>query len=764
MISRRLSEVLAYAVKEARKRRHEYVNVEHIFYAILHDRTGVDIIEGCGGSVENLKIKVESFFDQRIERLPEGRENTFRQTNGFRRVIHRAVDHVRSAEKSEVGISDVIASIFLEKESWAAWFLSQEGITRFDALSYISSGVGDGVNDIPGDDGARAQGESKEQGRVDFLSAFTTELVEKARLKLLDPVIGRESELQRTIQALCRRRKNNPIYVGDPGVGKTALAEGLALRVASGDVPDSLSDMKIYSLDMGGLLAGTRFRGDFEKRLKGILTALEQQDNAALFIDEIHTIVGAGAVSGGSMDASNILKPAIASGKLRCIGSTTYEEYKSHFEKDRALARRFEKIEISEPSIHETYLILKGLRSCYEDHHRIKYTDRALKAAAELSAKYINDRYLPDKAIDVIDDAGSCARLLKSSRRKKIHPSDIEKIVARMAKIPAITVSSSDRNHLETLGQRLRNVVFGQDAAIDFLVTAIKRSRAGLETPDKPVGSFLFTGPTGVGKTEVAMRLAQILGVKFLRFDMSEYMEKHAVARLIGAPPGYVGYEQGGLLTDSVRKSPYAILLLDEIEKAHPDLFNILLQVLDHATLTDNNGKKADFRKTLVIMTSNAGSREMSQATIGFGTDGRDSKFKGKKAVEKMFSPEFRNRLDGVIAFNSLTKEVMGQIVDKFIADLNAQLAEKKISLDVTPAARAWLGKKGYDPAYGARPLVRVIQSDLKDGISDEILFGSLKKGGHVTVDCKDDALVFLYGLHGSHGRRGEALARKSPG
>ena len=744
MISRRLSEVLAHAVKEAQKRRHEYVNVEHIFYAILHDREGVDIIEGCGGNVENLKNSVETFFDQRIESIPEGRAHIFRQSNGFRQVIHRAVDHVRSAEKSEVEISDVIASIFLEKESWSAYFLSREGVTRFDALSYISSGVGDGFNHIPGEDGAH--GKSKEKSKADFLGIFTTELVEQARLKRLDPVIGRETELERTIQALCRRRKNNPIYVGDPGVGKTALAEGLALRVAAGNVPDILSDMKIYSLDMGGLLAGTRFRGDFEKRLKGILTALENQDNAALFIDEIHTIVGAGAVSGGSMDASNILKPAIASGKLRCIGSTTYEEYKSHFEKDRALARRFEKIEISEPSIHETYLILKGLRPHYEKHHDIKYTDKALKAAAELSAKYINDRYLPDKAIDVIDDAGSCARLSKSSRRKKIHPSDIEKIVARIAKIPAITVSSSDRSQLETLGQRLGKVVFGQDQAIDYLVTAIKRSRAGLETPDKPVGSFLFTGPTGVGKTEVAMRLAELLGIKFLRFDMSEYMEKHAVARLIGAPPGYVGYDQGGLLTDSIRKSPYAVLLLDEIEKAHPDLFNILLQVLDHATLTDNNGKKADFRKALVIMTSNAGSREMSKQTIGFGMDESDSSFKGKKAVEKIFSPEFRNRLDGVIAFNSLTKEVMEQIVDKFIADLNAQLSEKNISLDVTPAARAWLGEKGYDPAYGARPLVRVIQSDLKDGISDEILFGALKKGGHVTVDCKDDALAYLYG------------------
>ncbi|VEN74776.1 ATPase and specificity subunit of ClpA-ClpP ATP-dependent serine protease, chaperone activity [Candidatus Desulfarcum epimagneticum] len=749
MISRPLSEALGHAVEEARKRRHEYVNVEHIFYAILHDPSGVEIIEACGGDVESLKRALEDFFDRRLDRIPEGEEHSFRQTNGFRRVIQRAVEQVRSAQKSEVEVSDALASILLERESHSVYFLNQEGITRMDVLDYISSAAWGAhfenrrraLNAPPGRTSSPGRRPGSKNSRGDFLADFATELVEKAAAGELDPVIGREAELRRTIHALCRRRKNNPIYVGDPGVGKTALAEGLAGMAARGDLPGPLSGIKIYSLDVGGLVAGTRFRGDFEKRLKGVISQLEGEKNAILFIDEIHSIVGAGAVSGGSLDASNILKPAIASGRLRCVGSTTYEEYKNHFEKDRALARRFEKIEISEPSVSDAYRILKGLRSRYEAHHKIQYTDASLKAAAELSAKHINDRYLPDKAIDVIDEAGARVRISKP-HRKKIHPSDVEKTVALMARIPAITVSSSDRKILETLEERLKGVVFGQNKAIESLVMAIKRSRAGLEAPDKPVGSFLFTGPTGVGKTEVATRLAGLLGAPLIRFDMSEYMEKHAVARLIGAPPGYVGFDQGGLLTDGVRKSPHAVLLLDEIEKAHPDLFNILLQVFDHATLTDNNGKKADFRKTLVIMTSNAGSREMTRPSMGFGSNSYDPEFKGKKEVEKIFSPEFRNRLDTVVSFNPLTGAVMERIVDKFIDELNAQLAKKKIVLKTTPAARKWLAKKGYDPVYGARPLAREIQRHIKDPLADDMLFGDLKKGGNVTVDCQNDKLV----------------------
>jgi ATP-dependent Clp protease ATP-binding subunit ClpA len=568
------------------------------------------------------------------------------------------------------------------------------------------------------------------------------ELAEKGKL---DPLIGRGAELQRTMQVLCRRRKNNPVFVGDPGVGKTALAEGLAQKVYHGEVPDLLKDMRIYSLDLGGMLAGSKFRGDFEQRLKGVIKELQQRENVILFIDEIHTIVGAGATSSGSMDASNILKPVLATGEIRCIGSTTYEEYKNHFEKDRALSRRFEKIELSEPSIAESVQILKGLRSRYEEHHGIVYTDSALKSACELSAKYLNDRFLPDKAIDVIDEAGAFIRLTGGGHRKKINPTDIEKIVAKMARVPTVSVSTPDKAKLETLENRLKSVVFGQDAAITALVTAIKRQRAGLGHPEKPVGSFLFAGPTGVGKTEVARQVAMNLNVEFMRFDMSEYMEKHAVARLIGAPPGYIGFDQGGLLTDTVRKHPYSVLLLDEIEKAHPDLFNILLQVMDHATLTDNNGKKADFRNVIMMMTSNAGSREMSSATIGFGDPSKDASRKGKRAVERYFSPEFRNRLDGIISFNGLTPEIMEQIVDKFMTEFAVQLTPKKVELAYTDAVRTWMATKGYDPQYGARPLGRVLQAEIKDALADQILFGRLVKGGKVKIDLKEDKLIFEY-------------------
>jgi ATP-dependent Clp protease ATP-binding subunit ClpA len=547
------------------------------------------------------------------------------------------------------------------------------------------------------------------------------------------------------MQVLCRRRKNNPVYVGDPGVGKTAMAEGLAQQIAKGDVPDLLKDVEIFALDLGGMLAGTKFRGDFEQRLKGVIAELKKKPKAILFIDEIHTIVGAGATSSGSMDASNILKPVLTSGDIRCIGSSTYEEYKNHFEKDRALSRRFEKVEIFEPPINETVKILKGLQSRYEEHHGIVYTEASLKAAAELSAKFLNDRYLPDKAIDVIDEAGAFIRLSGGSTRKKINPADIEKIVAKMARIPTQSVSTSDRSKLENLGDGLKRVVFGQDDAIQALITSIKRSRAGLGTPGRPVGCFLFTGPTGVGKTEVTRQVARILGVEFIRFDMSEYMEKHAVARLIGAPPGYIGFDQGGLLTDGVRKHPHCVLLLDEIEKAHPDLFNILLQVMDHATLTDTTGKKADFRNVMLMMTSNAGTREMSQNTIGFGDVDKDTASKGKVAIERMFSPEFRNRLDEIINFNSLDLDIMEKVVDKFMLELNDQLVAKKVFLTISDPVRTWLAKKGYDPKFGARPLVRVIQTEIKDALSDQILFGKMQKGGQVHIDLKDDKLVFEY-------------------
>ncbi|MEW6672929.1 MAG: ATP-dependent Clp protease ATP-binding subunit ClpA [Thermodesulfobacteriota bacterium] len=742
MISKELSATLGFAVREAKKRRHEYVCIEHVLFAILYDNTGKEIIEGCGGNVENMKQALEDFFVDRLESIPEGDEYVLQQTVGFQRVIQRAVNQARSAEKQEVAVGDVLASIFLEKDSNAVYFLTLEGITRFDVLNFISHDLPKAPQ-VPG--GFVKTDKSEKPKKSDPLEMFTVDLVERAESGKLDPLIGRELEMERTIQVLCRRRKNNPVFVGDPGVGKTAMAEGLAIKISKGDIPELLKNVRIYLLDLGALLAGTKFRGDFEQRLKGVLAGLKKKKDAILFIDEIHTVVGAGATSSGSMDASNILKPALTTGDLRCIGSTTYEEYKNHFEKDRALSRRFEKIEIAEPPVSDSIKILRGLKSCYEDHHGIVYSDQALKAAVELSAKYINDRYLPDKAIDVIDEAGAFVRLSGSPRRTKIHPSDIEKIVAKIARIPTRNVSTSDKAKLETLEERLMQVVFGQDDAIRSLVTSIKRSRAGLGIPDKPIGSFLFTGPTGVGKTEVARQVAFLLGVQFLRFDMSEYMEKHAVARLIGAPPGYIGFEQGGLLTDGIRKHPHSVLLLDEIEKAHPDMYNILLQVLDHATLTDNTGKKADFRNVMVMMTSNVGSREMSSQTIGFGDAVYDTESKGKKAIEKFFSPEFRNRLDAIINFNPLTVEIMERVVDKFIAELNDQLAAKRVVLNISAKTRTWLAKKGYDPRFGARPLARLLQTEIKDNLSEQILFGGLEKGGKVFVDIQNDRPAFHY-------------------
>jgi len=744
MISKELSTTLGFAVKEAKKRRHEYVCIEHMLLAILNDGIGMEIIEGCGGNVENLIHSIEAFLDDRIESIPENTEYVLQQTIAFQRVIQRAVNHVRSAEKSEVTISDILASIFHEKDSHASHFLRAEGLTRLDVLNYISHNVSDTLFK-QGQGGFARTGKDIKKKKADPLELYTTDLVHMAACDMLDPLIGRAHEIDRTMQVLCRRRKNNPIFVGDPGVGKTALAEGMAQKIQKGDVPRILKDIKIFSLDLGALLAGTKFRGDFEQRLKNVIAALKEKKGAILFIDEIHTIVGAGATSSGSMDASNILKPVFATGELRCIGSTTYEEYKNHFEKDRALSRRFEKIEVPEPPVLETIEILKGLRSRYEEHHGIKYTDQALETAVELSAKYINDRYLPDKAIDVIDEAGAFVALSGASRRKKIHTSDIEKIVAKMARIPTVSVSTSDKTKLETLESRLKKVVFGQDSAIASLVNAIKRSRAGLTTPGKPIGSFLFTGPTGVGKTEVAKQVAYHLGVQFFRFDMSEYMEKHTVARLIGAPPGYIGFEQGGLLTDAIRKHPHSVLLLDEIEKAHPDLFNILLQIFDHATLTDNNGKKADFRNVIVMMTSNAGAREMSSQSIGFAESKFHAKDKGKKAIENLFNPEFRNRLDGIIYFNPLTVEIMKKIVDKFMKELNEQLAAKNAKVTISGKVRTWLAKKGYDPRYGARPLTRFIQVEIKDILSDKILFGELIKGGKISVGLQKEKLTFTY-------------------
>jgi ATP-dependent Clp protease ATP-binding subunit ClpA len=745
MINKELSATLGFAVLDAKKRRHEYVCIEHLLFAILHDAVGIDIIENCGGSVDHLKEALENFFKTRMDPLSEDSDYLLQQTVGFQRVIQRAVNHARSSGKDDVCVSDILVSILSEKDSHAAYFLKTEGLSRINILYYLSHGTTKDFTKAVHTDSDRTEKDETKQKKRDPLELFTIDLVRRAAIGKLDPLIGRDVELERTIQVLCRRRKNNPVFVGDPGVGKTAMAEGLALKISSGRVPDLLKDMKIYSLDLGALLAGTKFRGDFEKRLKGIIDSLEKKKNAILFIDEIHTIVGAGATSSGSMDASNILKPFLSTGELRCIGSTTYEEYKNHFEKDRALSRRFEKIEISEPSVDQTFKILKGLRKAYEKHHGISYTDSSLKAASELSAKYLNDRYLPDKAIDVIDEAGAYLRLKGSSRRKRIHTKDIENIVVKMARIPSLRVSSSDRTDLERLEDRLAGVVFGQNEAVKLLVTSIKRSRAGLGRPNSPTGSFLFTGPTGVGKTEMARQLAIMLGVNFLRFDMSEYMEKHAVARLIGAPPGYIGFDQGGLLTDGIRKQPYSVLLLDEMEKAHPDLFNIMLQVLDHATLTDNNGKEADFRKVIIIMTSNVGSREMASHTIGFGDSKFDVEGKGKKAIESFFTPEFRNRLDGIINFNPLGVEIMERIVDKFIAGIKDQLAAKKVSISLSNSARRWLAENGHDPRYGARPLDRLLQTEIKDILSDQILFGRLEKGGEVHIDLKDNKLMFAY-------------------
>ena len=745
MISKELEGTLNTALKEAKSRRHEYVCLEHLLYALLQDKDASTAIINCGGDIDRLRKGLEEFFQTHLETLPGGSDHQPQQTLSFHRVLQRAVIHAQSAEKKEINGGNLLIAMFREPDSYAVYLLQEQGITRFDLVNYISHGISKIAAAEEWSQSEEEQSEEeKPDRRVKPLEAFAVNLVAKAQQGNIDPLIGRDDEIERTIHVLCRRRKNNPIYVGDPGVGKTALAEGLALKIHHAEVPDVLKNAVIYALDMGALLAGTKFRGDFEARLKGVLAGLKKLPNSILFIDEIHTIVGAGATSGGSMDASNILKPALASGELKCIGSTTYHDYKSYFERDRALARRFQRIEVPEPSQDEAYKILEGLKPHYEKHHGVHYSTGAIRAAVQLSAKHINDRKLPDKAIDVIDEVGAAVKIQPADKRKKsIGAKDIERIVAKIAKIPPRSVSTSDKEQLQNLDRDLKLTVFGQDTAIDTLTSTIRLSRSGLGHPEKPIGCFLFSGPTGVGKTEVAKQLAHTMGIEFIRFDMSEYMEKHTVSRLIGAPPGYVGFDQGGLLTDAINRNPYAVLLLDEIEKAHPDLFNILLQVMDHAALTDNNGKKADFRNIILIMTTNAGAREMSGAPLGFGA--RSNAGKGKEAIEKMFSPEFRNRLDAMIVFNSLSMDIIERVVDKFIIELDHQLNEKKVFLQLTVKARRWLAEKGYDPSFGARPMARLIQNEIKRVLADEILFGRLQSGGKVEVDENEGKLAFTY-------------------
>jgi ATP-dependent Clp protease ATP-binding subunit ClpA len=738
-INEDLNHILRAAYTEAKVRSHEYLTPEHILFASLFFDAPREIIRKCGGDIDHLRDKLEDFFKSKLPQVSN--DNAPLQSVGFQSVMDRAVWHTSSAQKPELDISDVLISIFDEKESNAAFFLQNEGISRLDLLNYISHGVSVIPGDQPADAPARKEDKAPPESKI--LASFTTELVQKAINGELDPLIGREDIIERTVQVLCRRYKNNPVHIGEAGVGKTAITEGLAQRIARGDVPKPLKNAKIYSLDMGALLAGTRFRGDFEDRLKKVISELKKIDSVILFIDEIHTIVGAGAVSGGSLDASNILKPALTSGRMRCIGSTTFEEYRKHFDKDRALSRRFQPIEIPEPTVDETYQILCGLRDKYERFHDVRYTDEALHATAELSAKHINDRHLPDKAIDVLDEAGARTRLYRKDEdgTLAITPLEIEKIVARISRIPEKSVSSSEVVSLKNLNVSLKAQIFGQDEAIDAVVQAIRRSRAGFQNQSKPVASLLFAGPTGVGKTELARQLALVLGVQLHRFDMSEYQEKHTVSRLVGAPPGYVGFEEGGLLTEAIRKTPHAVLLLDEIEKAHADIFNTLLQVMDYATLTDNNGRKADFRNVVIIMTSNAGARELGKTQVGFGERGVTGSAVSD-AVKRIFAPEFRNRLDGVVLFNGLSKTVVVDIVKKQIREFQDQLAEKKVALNVPERVYEWLADQGYSEEFGARQISRLVQDRIKNFFVDEVLFGRLVGGGMVNADIEDDGIV----------------------
>ncbi len=739
MIAKQLQATFEFALAEAAKRRHEFVTIEHLLYALLHDHDAADIVRACGGDVELLKVQLDEFMKKNFEEISNRKPVQPVLTAMLQRVVQYAQMHAESSGHKEVDTAQMLAALYQAERSQAVFLLRAQGVTKLDVLQYISHGIARTDTDR---DRAFA-GDSDEAPSRDPLKSFAVNLIERAAKGEIDPLIGRGPELERTIQILCRRRKNNPLFVGEPGVGKTAIAEGLALKIHQGDIPAVLKNAEVWSLDMGSLLAGTKYRGEFEQRLKAVISELtEKRKDTILFIDEIHTIVGAGAVSGGTMDASNILKPAIASGKLRCIGSTTYAEYKASFERDRALARRFQKIEIGEPTVPETIQILTGLKGYYEEHHHVTFTDEAIKLAAELSAKYIHDRHLPDKAIDVLDEAGARVRMLGTASAVIGEP-EIETVVATMAKIPPRTVAVSEKARLQNLEGELRKVIFGQDHAIKQLVNAIKISRSGLGHPEKPVGSFLFSGPTGVGKTELAKQLAVALGVEFIRFDMSEYMESHTVSRLIGAPPGYVGFDQGGLLTDAIIRTPYAVLVLDEIEKAHPNLFSILLQVMDHATLTDNNGKKADFRNVVLIMTTNAGAREMSDSGMGFRNNPGSGR--GRGAIERTFTPEFRNRLDAWIAFDPLSFQTTEQVVDKFIAELRLQLVEKKVTIELEESGRAWLAQHGYDRAFGARPMARLIQSKIKEPLVDEILFGKLQDGGSVVVAASSDELILRY-------------------
>ncbi|MCG6942580.1 MAG: ATP-dependent Clp protease ATP-binding subunit ClpA [Thiohalocapsa sp.] len=747
MLSKELEFTLNHAFKEAREKRHEYMTVEHLLLCLLDNPTAAKVLRACGADGEKLRRDIATFIDETTPLIAEGDARETQPTLGFQRVLQRAVFHVQSAGKKEVTGANVLVALFSEQDSQAVYLLNQQDVSRLDVVNYISHGI----SKVPGeeqDDDAHGEsdeprGEEKESSTA--LENFASNLNELARQGRIDPLIGRAGEVERTAQILCRRRKNNPLLVGEAGVGKTAIAEGLAKKIVDGEVPDVLSDAVIYALDLGSLVAGTKYRGDFEKRLKAVLAELKRRPNAILFIDEIHTIIGAGAASGGVMDASNLIKPVLASGELRCIGSTTYQEFRGIFEKDRALTRRFQKIDVNEPSVEETIEILKGLKKRFEDHHQVSYTNPALRAAAELSAKYINDRHLPDKAIDVIDEAGANVQLKPIAKRKKrIDVGDVEAIVAKIARIPPKKVSMSDTESLRNLDRDLKMVVYGQGEAIDALTAAIRMNRSGLGNEEKPIGSFLFTGPTGVGKTEVTRQLARILSMELIRFDMSEYMERHTVSRLIGAPPGYVGFDQGGLLTEEITKHPHSVLLLDEIEKAHPDVFNLLLQVMDHGTLTDNNGRKADFRNVVLVMTTNAGAEETSRRSIGFTE--QDHSTDGIEALKKFFTPEFRNRLDAVVQFGALDQTTIASVVEKFIFELEQQLAEKKVALLVEPDAKAWIAEKGYDPKMGARPMARVIQNHIKKPLANELLFGELADGGTVTVKLNDnDELVFSF-------------------
>ena len=748
-----LEESLHRAIEYANERHHEYATLEHLLLSLIDDRDASSVMRACNVDIERLRAKLTDFLDKELTNLILDQDSEAQPTASFQRVIHRAVVHVQSSGREEVTGANVLVAVFAERESNAAYFLQEQDMTRFDAVNFISHGISKraGMSEPRGvrgvdEDAATVEGSDDKKRSTDALEAYCVNLNQKAKDGRIDPLIGRDKEIERTIQVLCRRSKNNPLYVGDPGVGKTAIAEGLARKIVRGEVPQVLANATVFSLDMGTLLAGTRYRGDFEERLKAVMKEIEAYPGAILFIDEIHTVIGAGATSGGAMDASNLLKPALQSGVLRCIGSTTYKEYRQHFEKDRALVRRFQKIDVAEPTIEDAFEIMKGLKPYFEDFHNIKYTNQAIKAAVELSAKYIHDRKLPDKAIDVIDETGASQMLLAPSKRKRtIGVKEVEATVATMARIPPKTVSKSDTELLRNLENDLKRVVFGQEQAIHALSAAIKLARAGLRDAEKPIGCYLFSGPTGVGKTEVARQLASLLGVQILRFDMSEYMERHTVSRLIGAPPGYVGFDQGGLLTDGVDQNPHCVLLLDEIEKAHPDLFNVLLQVMDHGKLTDHNGKQVDFRNVILIMTTNAGAAEMAKAGIGFGSTQRVGE--DEEAIKRMFSPEFRNRLDAVIAFSRLSRQMISRVVEKFIFQLEAQLADRNVMIELSPEAMDWIAEHGYDELYGARPLARVIQEHIKKPLAEELLFGKLEGGGtvRVVVEEKDGkkALAF---------------------